>query len=142
MSAVPAKWDAVKRAVALRDASGSKTFIVGNGDVRDLADAQAKANETGCDGVMLGRAIYGNPWLYSRRTDTPSPIERMNALIEHIQLFEELLGTTSNFATMKKHFKAYISGWEGAKELRINLMETNSAADALKILNDALQLSR
>src|SRR3989338_2438042 len=65
MSDVPARWDTVARAVALRDSLGSKTLILGNGDVKDIADARAKAAETKCDGVMLGRAVYGNPWLFS-----------------------------------------------------------------------------
>ena len=134
MSAVPAHWDAVKRAVKIRDALGSKTLILGNGDVKDLGEARIRATETGADGVMLGRAIYGNPWLYSDRTEAPSAQEKIEALIEHIKLFDKLLGDTSNFATMKKHFKAYISGWDGAKELRIKLMETNNAEEAIALL--------
>ena len=147
MSDVPAHWDAVARAVAIRDTLGSKTLIVGNGDVKDLDEARAKARETGCDGVMLGRAIYGNPWLYrdlqeSRMSDfvshsfEPSAQAKINALIEHIKLFDELLGDTANFATMKKHFKAYISGWDGAKELRARLMETHIASEAVALLNE------
>lgn len=62
MSKVPADWERVKRAVEI--AAGSGTLIIGNGDVRDLADAAAKVRETGCDGVMLGRAVFGNPWLF------------------------------------------------------------------------------
>lgn len=131
MSEVPAHWDAVARAVKIRDSLGVKTLIVGNGDVKDLDDARAKAAETGCDGVMLGRAIYGNPWLYARRVEPPTPDERIAALIEHIKLFDELLGDTSNYATMKKHFKAYISGWDHAKELRIRLMDTHTVNEAI-----------
>lgn len=138
MSLVPARWERVKRAVEIRNELGSKAFIIGNGDVKDCADARAKAEETGCDGVMLGRAIYGNPWLYAAREIPPSPKERIEALKEHIRLFDELLGDTSNFATMKKHFKAYISGWDGAKDLRVRLMETSDAQQAMMVLKDAL----
>ncbi len=138
MSDVPARWDTVARAVQLRDSLGSKTLILGNGDVKDLADARAKVAETKCDGVMLGRAIYGNPWLFAGRTDTPSPEERIKALLEHLSLFDELLGTTTNYATMKKHFKAYISGWDGAKELRIKLMETEDISEAQALIADSL----
>jgi len=134
MSLVPARWERVKRAVEIRDSLGSKTLIVGNGDVKDLADARQKAKETGCDGVMLGRAIYGNPWLYAKRTEPPTPQERIDALIEHIMLFEEKMSGVSNFATMKKHFKAYISGWDGAKHLRVRLMEISTAEEAIAIL--------
>jgi tRNA-dihydrouridine synthase len=138
MSAVPAHWDAVARAVLIRNQCQgdtlTRTLILGNGDVRDLLDARAKVAETGCDGVMLGRAIYGNPWLFSERETSPSPSEKIQALIEHLVLFQELLEETTNYAVMKKHFKAYISGWDNAKELRIRLMETNTPEEALALL--------
>ncbi len=132
MSDVPAHWERMRDAVALRDSLGSKTLLVGNGDVRDLADARAKALETGCDGIMLGRAIFGNPWLFSEHIATPS--ERVEALSEHLRIFESLLGTTTHYAVMKKHFKAYINGWDNAKELRVRLMETNTVEEALSVL--------
>ena len=138
MSDVPAHWDAMARAVAIRDKVSPQTLISGNGDVKDFDDARAKAFESGCDGVMLGRAIYGNPWLYAKRETLPTPEERIEALAEHIKIFDELLGDTSNYATMKKHFKAYISGWDHAKELRAKLMETKDARDALAILQNAI----
>ena len=136
MSDVPARWDCVKRAVEIRDELKSTALIIGNGDVRDIADARTKANETNCDGAMLGRAIYGNPWLYNdlRSRYIPTPQERMKALSEHLALFDELLAGTTNYATMKKHFKAYISGWDGAKELRAQLMETENSAEAISLL--------
>jgi len=136
MSDVPAHWDAVKRGVEIRNESGSKTLIVGNGDVKDIPDARAKAAEAGCEGVMLGSAIYGNPWLFMDvgHPYIPTPQERERALLEHLSLFDELLGGTTNYATMKKHFKAYISGWEGAKELRTRLMESENVAEANAIL--------
>lgn len=137
MSLVPAHWDRVRRAVEIRNALGSKTLIVGNGDVKDLDEARARAEETGCDGVMLGRAIYGNPWLYAKRDAPPSPQERIAALIDHIKLFDQLLGDSVNFATMKKHFKAYISGWDGAKDLRVRLMEISTAGEAVAILQES-----
>lgn len=139
MSDVPAHWDRMRAAVALRDATGSKTLIVGNGDVKDIADARAKADESGCDGVMLGRAIFGNPWLFSEHIATPE--ERINGLIEHLTLFNDLLGSTTHYAVMKKHFKAYIHGWDNAKDLRARLMETDDAASALAILCEHGQIA-
>lgn len=137
MSLVPAHWGAMRRATLIRDRVSPGTFVTGNGDVVDLDEAHAKVRETGCDGVMLGRAIYGNPWLYANQSEPPSPRERIEALAEHIRLFEELLGNVSNFATMKKHFKAYISGWDGAKELRTQLMDVRNASEAIAILHNA-----
>jgi nifR3 family TIM-barrel protein len=138
MSAVPARWEVIARAVQIRDKAGSKTLILGNGDVKDLADAHAKVAEIKCDGVMLGRAIYGNPWLFADRAEMSTPRERVDALLEHLALFDELLTGTTNYAVMKKHFKAYISGWEDAKELRIRMMETENVADAQGILAGAI----
>jgi nifR3 family TIM-barrel protein len=142
MSDVPARWERIARAVKIRDECDSKTLIIGNGDVRDIPDARAKAATTKCDGVMLGRAIFGNPWLfsYSRELESgfvPTAAEKIRALSEHLTLFKELLSETTNYAVMKKHFKAYISGWDGAKELRGKLMETESPAQAQEILRQS-----
>ncbi len=138
MSAVPARWEHIRETVEIRDRMRVSTLILGNGDVKDLHDARAKVDETGCDGVMLGRAIYGNPWLYADRADPPTANERMHALIEHLVLFEELMADTQNYAIMKKHFKAYISGWDHAKDLRVRLMETSSSREAIAILDKGL----
>lgn len=138
MSEVPAHWDAVARAVKIRNDLKSKTLILGNGDVKDIADARKKVQETGAEGVMLGRAIYGNPWLFTERTDAPSREEKIRGLIEHLRIFDELLTKNTNYAVMKKHFKAYISGWDNAKELRVRLMETGSVEQALGILSAEL----
>src|SRR3989338_1387718 len=126
MSDVPAQWNAVARAVAIRDKLDSKTLIIGNGDVEDMDDARKRAEETKCDGIMLGRAIFGNPFLFSNSRELEHSREaKLKALAEHLELFDELLSETTSYATMKKHFKSYVSGWDGAKELRIRLMETD-----------------
>jgi hypothetical protein len=95
--------------------------------------------ETGCDGVMLGRAIFGNPWRFNskEKKENKTVEEILTALVEHTKLFEKLLPQKS-FAIMKKHFKAYINGWEGAKELRLELMEANSASEVEKTINKYL----
>ncbi|MCR4334737.1 MAG: tRNA-dihydrouridine synthase [Patescibacteria group bacterium] len=133
MSKVPAQWGYIKEAVEIRNKLGSKTLIFGNGDVKDLADAHMKAKESGADGVMLGRAIFGNPWLFSEKK--PTTKEKLEVLIEHTKLFEKFLGETKNFSVMKKHFKAYINGFSGASELRTKLMETNNAKEVEKIIS-------
>lgn len=133
MSKVPARWERVKRAVEIRNELGSKTLIFGNGDALSLADAHAKVTATGADGVMLGRAIFGNPWLFHPEKDISnvSLEERLSVLVEHTKLFEELLPHKS-FAIMKKHYKAYVNGFPGAVELRAELME---AVDATAVEN-------
>jgi nifR3 family TIM-barrel protein len=128
LSLVPARWNRIADAVKIRDSydsSPNKTLIFGNGDVKDLSDARQKVAETGCDGVMIGRGIFGNPWLFSRTRDykTVTVEEKLAVMIEHTALFEKLLGEHKNVAIMKKHYKAYVSGFDGAKELRVELME-------------------
>lgn len=168
MSDVPARWEHVKRAVEIRDEYRRKvgeencqTLIFGNGDVADIADARQKARETGCDGVMFGRAIFGNPWLFSEmsrmtldteagmsKSDFDIPIEeKLKVLVEHTRLFEKLVqpkppvGQGKSFAVMKKHFKAYVSGWDGAKELRGKLMKCENADHVEKIISDYMRKS-
>lgn len=146
MSLVPARWEHVKRAVEIRDnfidsnGGKSKTLIFGNGDVIDLADAEEKVNETGCDGVMLGRAIFGNPWLFNinKKIENISVTDKLNVMVEHTKLFEKLLPHKS-FAIMKKHYKAYVNGWEGAKELRMKLMDAKDSNEVESIVSEYIR---
>mgnify|MGYP000667987135 CR=1 FL=1 len=132
MSDVPARWEHVKDAVELRNKIAPHTKIIGNGDVTSREDAFQKIKESGADGAMIGRGIFGNPWFFSGKV--PTIEEKLHALVEHTKLFHELLGDKKNFAIMKKHYKAYVHGWDGAKELRVQLMETNSVEEVEKIV--------
>jgi tRNA-dihydrouridine synthase len=157
MSLVPARFEHVAEVVQLRDRMNVEavtrgeepieTLIFGNGDVTDLVCARARVVETGCDGIMLGRAIFGNPWLFSKQNReavasgdlfVPTIKERLNVMLEHTKLFVELLGDVKNFAIMKKHYKAYVNGFDGAKELRVKLMEANDFNEIEKIVKDFL----
>lgn len=142
MSKVPARWERVARAVEIRNEQKSDALIFGNGDVLNMDDARAKVSETGADGAMLGRAIFGNPWLFHPENDLANVTleERFAAMVEHTKLFEELL-PFKNFAIMKKHYKAYLSGIsclpagrDGAKELRAELMEAKDAAEVERLV--------
>src|SRR3989338_7775972 len=137
MSKVPARWEFVRRAVEIRKASGSETLIFGNGDVKDLKEARIRVEETGCDGVMLGRAIFGNPWLFTELE--PSLEDRLQILVKHTKLFEELLSGYKSFSIMKKHFKAYVTGFDGSGDLRSKLMNTNNAGEVEAIVSEFLK---
>ena len=137
LSLVPAHWEVMRQIVDLRDSMKKDTLIIGNGDVADIEDAKKKAHETGCDGIMLGRAIFGNPWLFTGKI--PTVQEKLDVMIEHTKLFEKMLGKHKNFALMKKHYKAYVNGFDGAKELRIRLMdEAPTTSDVEKIVTEFL----
>ncbi|MBI5005264.1 MAG: tRNA-dihydrouridine synthase [Candidatus Lloydbacteria bacterium] len=136
MSKAPARWGRVARAVEL--AKGTGTLIIGNGDVLDMRDAKEKAWATGADGVMLGRAIFGNPWLFDTKKKEITIEEKLLVMVEHTKLFEKELSAHKNFAIMKKHYKAYVNGFDGAKELRMKLMEAKDAREVKMIVDTHL----
>ncbi len=134
MSLVPADWGLMQKAVALRDALAPEVLLIGNGDITGLADARAKAATYGADGVMIGRGMFGNPWVFSGRTSEETPIaEKLSALAELAHNFERLR-PKKHFALLKKHVKAFVTGFDGAAELRAKLMEADSAADLARVI--------
>ncbi len=146
MSLVPAHWELMPEIVEFVRAENKKYGnesmpIIGNGDVLSVAHGRELAENSGCDGVMLGRAIFGNPWLFDERmTREQLPLEeRLRVMIEHTKLFEEKLGDIKSFSIMKKHFKAYMNGFDGAKELRMRLMEKNNSQEIEGEVRDFLK---
>lgn len=129
MSLVPAHWDAVARAVALRDKLSPETLLIGNGDVKTLEEGRVRAQETGCDGVMIGRAAIANPWLWVERE--PSIEERLAVLIRHAELAEKHYGRFTG--NVKKHITKIPAGFDGAKELRAAIANANSLADVIAL---------
>ncbi len=123
LSLVPAHWERMARAVEI--VRGSGTLIIGNGDVHDLRDAQEKIKATGCDGIMIGRGVFGNPWLFDATKTKVTVRERLEATITLTEFFEQAWGDTKNFELLKKHFQAYVVGFSGARELRAELMLTH-----------------
>ncbi len=138
MSDVSAHWDIIGEIVKMRNKLKSKTLILGNGDVCSLADAQEKYEKYGVDGVMVGRAIFGTPWFFSFNESVKKkfniPKNKLKLALEHTKLFEKIFGNKKHFDIMKKHYKAYISGFDDAKKMRMKLMKTKSLEDAKKIL--------
>jgi len=149
LSLVPARWEHVREVVEIRNKMGLKTKIIGNGDVVDIEDGRRKCKETGCDGIMIGRGIFGNPFFFAslhKKKNVLSEsegqgfiVKKLKVLIEHTNLFEKILGNHKNFAVMKKHYKAYVNGFDGAKELRVKLMETKNSKEVESIIKDFLK---
>ena len=131
MSLVGAHWDTVD--VAVRLAKGTQTLILANGDLKDLEHADQMIEETGVDGVMMARAIFGFPWLFdrSRTRQNVTVEERLTAMIEHSTLYERIFEKKKNFAVMIKHLRAYASGFNGAKELRVMMERVTSTEEVI-----------
>jgi tRNA-dihydrouridine synthase len=148
MSDVPARWNLAPSIVALRDRIAPGTLLLGNGDTPTLADAHARAAQSGFDGVMVGRGMFGNPWFFSEALGGRAPDlrERLMRMMAHAELFEKLYRgkpagerQLKSFDVMKKHFKAYCADFDGAKELRVKLMETENAAQVRAIVEAFLK---
>lgn len=144
LSEVPARWELVEKSRQVRDDMGSKTLIMGNGDLHDLVHAKELCEKHKLDGAMLGRAIFGNPWLFDEsRSKNKIPLaEKIVTLQKHVQIYNDHLGGIKSFLYMKKHFKSYLEGFEGAKKLRVELMEADTFEEVLAILEDAKRNTR
>ncbi len=140
MSKVPAHWDKVHRAVEL--VRETETVLYGNGDVESLEQARRLASDTGVDGVMFGRAIFGNPWLLNPGIcrEELTVTERLHVMLEHAYVFEYFFAETrKHFLVMRSHFHAYVSGMPKAKEMRIKLTLCSSAAEAHDAVREYLE---
>lgn len=134
MSTGFADWDEIAKIVDIKNKIAPETLLIGNGDVKSYQEVLEKHNTYGVDGVMIGRGIFQNPWIF----DSTSPIKNKNdyleLLLKHLDLFESTWGSDKNFAIMKKFFKMYINNFPHASELRIKLMEAESVDEAKIIL--------
>ncbi len=142
MSDVPAHFELAKDIVKVVRAHDKKVVLIANGDIKNLEEGRQLAKNTGFDGVMIGRGIFGNPWLFDSKikSEDISTKEKLKVLLEHTELYEKLLDYR-NFANMKKHFKSYVNDFEKAKELRNELMKTNNSGEVSNIINNFIKKS-
>ncbi len=140
-----AHWDEIGKVVKMRDKLKSKTLIMGNGDVASLDNAREKCQQYGVDGVMIGRGVFHNPWVFNPEVDLNKVTikDRLKVLEKHLQLFEKSWQGEKDFNILKKFFKAYIRDFDGASELRTKLMEVNNPQEVHNLLQgDALQRTK
>lgn len=104
--------------------------VIGNGDVWSGADAGRMLDETGCDGVMIGRAARGNPWIYrdavhflrtGMELPPPTPAERVEMALKHFDLLICFKGEDKAVLEMRKHAAWYTRGLRGGARLRERL---------------------
>ena len=109
--------------------------VIGNGDVVSGETALAMMKQTGCDGVMIGRAAQGNPWIFRElaeygktgvHPEMPAKEMRKNAMLRHARLQIEFKGKYLGIREMRKHVAWYTKGMEGSAKLRdaINRVES------------------
>ena len=143
-----ADWSTVTLAVHLRNQAGLPTRIIGNGDVKTAADFLRRVQETCADGVMIGRGIFENLFLFRAirgalgNAETPclefSRLERAEKLAyfrRHLSLHRETWGSAKNFDVLKKFVKTYVRAFEGASKLVEAVMRTRTHEDAERVLD-------
>ena len=139
MSKVPAHWEEIGKAVQLRNQMKKEILIVGNGDIVSHADAMDKYERFKVDGIMIGRGIFNNLWIF--RDIDPNTIgheEKLRLLIDHISLFEKVWSGDRQYDVMKKFFKVYVSGFPNAGDVRLELMNLQTAKEAISYIQSHL----
>lgn len=162
MSKVPAHYELIDDIVTLRDAVAPHTLLTINGDIRDREHGLALASEyPGVNGIMIGRGVFANPFCFAANdagclhsqnnleqnetisTNNDSAVIRCAELFSllryHLDLFDRYQPQTGRpFETLKRFFKIYIKGFDGAKELRDQLMHATSTDEVRRIIKKHL----
>lgn len=117
--------------------------VIGNGDVSTPEDAKRMLEQTGCDGVMIGRAALGNPWMLYRTVQflatgellgEPSVEEKMRIAILHMDRLIDLKGERVAVKEMRKHMAWYLKGLRGSARVKDVIMEQNTRAEMVDTL--------
>ncbi len=142
-----ADWGAVALAVRLRNSLGVPTRIVGNGDVKSAAQFRARAEETGADGIMIGRGVFENIFVFRMIHEMQAsqgsgadfalipPREKIGYFRSHMIIHRETWGEGRSFHSLKKFAKTYLRAFEGAGALMDQVMHCNNHDSALAVLD-------
>jgi len=135
LSKYPADWSEIQKVVEMRAAKGVSTVVIGNGDVESLEQVMQKHLETGVDGVMIGRGVFKDPFVFNpnRSIKDLDLQERFDLLLKHANLFVDTWGDSKNFHILRRFFKIYVSDFDGVAEIRTKLMQTNNLEEVLAI---------
>ncbi len=140
MSKVPAHWDLIGEVAKLRTSLAPDTLIVGNGDVMSRTQGEELAAQHGLDGIMVGRGIFHDPYLFAKVSpwEGMSKQQKLELYAKHVKLFQKTWDNAERRqVTLNKFCKIYIEGFPGAKELREQLMNTETIDQLLDLLGSA-----
>ena len=150
-----ANWEAI--AAAAEIVRKTDTLILGNGDIHNLYQAAQRIRAAGVHGVLIGRASFGNPWLFRDRAElkkllndginpitedlpkaAPTRAERLLMALEHARVHAKLKGE-DHFVELRKHMGWYLGHFHGAKRVRNELVRITCLADVERIIMAALE---
>ena len=137
MSKVPADYEALKEIVKLRDKISPKTKIIGNGDIFSRKHGDDIAKKYKLDGVMIGRGVFRDPYVFSKNSpwEKLSKDERIDIFKKHAKLWKKTYGDNKPVYILNKFCKIYINNFDGAKELRDDLMQSQNIDKLIDKLN-------
>jgi tRNA-dihydrouridine synthase len=134
-----ADWSAIGRAATLTKSTDPSIIFLGNGDVTDYEQAQDKVLQYGVDGVLIGRASFGRPFIFlppAKRQQFLAEKNIFQIALEHAQLYEATYAKDEkySFSPMRKHLAWYTKGVDEAATIRAELVRTNNALEVAQIL--------
>ena len=123
-----------------------KIPVIGNGDVKNPEDVVKMLNETGCDAVMLGRGLLGNPWLIknsllllnNKKYEIPTKEEKIKMCIKHLEYLNETKCEKLAILEIRSHISWYLKGIEGASIIKNKVYQCSNIHDIMQLLNDFL----
>ncbi|HGX0986798.1 TPA: tRNA dihydrouridine synthase [Staphylococcus aureus] len=137
MSKVDAHWELIEVIKNLRDEIAPNTLLTINGDIPDRKTGLELAEKYGIDGVMIGRGIFHNPFAFEKEPREHTSKELLDLLRLHLSLFNKYeKDEIRQFKSLRRFFKIYVRGIRGASELRHQLMNTQSIAEARALLDE------
>ncbi|HDB0132992.1 TPA: tRNA-dihydrouridine synthase [Staphylococcus aureus] len=137
MSKVDAHWELIEAIKNLRDEIAPNTLLTINGDIPDRKTGLELAEKYGIDGVMIGRGIFHNPFAFEKEPREHTSKELLDLLRLHLSLFNKYeKDEIRQFKSLRRFFKIYVRGIRGASELRHQLMNTQSIAEARALLDE------
>ena len=119
--------------------------VIGNGDIKSCYDAKRMLDETGCDAVMIGRGVLGNPWLIKECVDylehgilptDVSPEEKINMIKRHINLLKETKDEKRALLEIRSHAAWYLKGVNNSAKLKQDICRVSSVLELLKLLDE------
>lgn len=137
MSKVPAHFELIPAIRTLRDEIAPKTLLTINGDIRDRQHGEELVGQHGVDGVMIGRGVFSNPFVFEKKPRAHTHSELIDLLRLQLDLHDKYEQDIAprKFDPLKRFFKIYIRDFHDASELREKLMQTKTTDEVREILS-------